>query len=88
MYYTANVQATKWAGLAFMAAGHKVDRTAEVAKYKWGMHRLERSGAISLAYNYLSYPDLWNVYGECENFAVLKGHTSAIMELHYSTDGR
>ena len=68
-----------------MAAGHKVDRTAEVAKYKWGMHSLEN---IGLVYNYLSYPDLWNVYGECENFAVLKGHTSAIMELHYSTDGR
>jgi Prp8 binding protein len=28
----------------------------------------------------------WNVYGECENFAVLSGHTGAIMELHFSTD--
>lgn len=31
---------------------------------------------------------LWNVYGECENYAVMKGHTGAIMELHYSADGR
>ncbi|KAK3511678.1 hypothetical protein QTP70_014554 [Hemibagrus guttatus] len=30
---------------------------------------------------------LWNVYGECENFATLKGHTGAVMELHYNTDG-
>ena len=34
------------------------------------------------------HPDLWNVYGECENFAVMKGHTGSILELHYSTDGR
>lgn len=32
--------------------------------------------------------DLWNVYGECENYAVMKGHTGAIMELQYSPDGR
>lgn len=32
--------------------------------------------------------DLWNVYDECENFAVLKGHTGAIMELHFNIDGR
>ena len=31
--------------------------------------------------------DFWCVYGECENFAVLKGHTGAIMELQFSTDG-
>ncbi|XP_063951184.1 U5 small nuclear ribonucleoprotein 40 kDa protein-like [Lytechinus pictus] len=30
---------------------------------------------------------LWNVYGECENYGVLKGHQGAIMELHYNTDG-
>ena len=36
----------------------------------------------------LPHPDLWNVYGECENFAVMKGHTGSILELHYSTDGR
>lgn len=28
------------------------------------------------------------MYGECENYAVMKGHTGAIMELQYSTDGR
>ena len=31
---------------------------------------------------------LWNVYGECENYAVLRGHQGAIMELQYNTDGR
>ena len=36
----------------------------------------------------LFFPDLWNVYGDCENFAVLKGHTGAVMELHFSLDGR
>lgn len=30
---------------------------------------------------------LWNVYGECENFAVLSGHTGAIMDMQLSTDG-
>ncbi len=34
------------------------------------------------------FPDLWNVYGDCENYAVMKGHTGSIMELQYSTDGR
>ncbi len=32
--------------------------------------------------------DLWNVYGDCENYTVMKGHSGAIMELHYSMDGR
>lgn len=32
--------------------------------------------------------DLWNVYGECENYVVMKGHSGAIMEVQYSTDGR
>jgi len=31
---------------------------------------------------------LWNTYGDCDNIAVLKGHTGAIMDLHFSTDGR
>uniref|UniRef100_A0A2C9K7X2 Uncharacterized protein n=1 Tax=Biomphalaria glabrata TaxID=6526 RepID=A0A2C9K7X2_BIOGL len=31
--------------------------------------------------------DFWTVYGECENFAMLKGHTGAIMDVHFSTDG-
>lgn len=30
---------------------------------------------------------VWNVYGECENIGTLSGHTGAIMELHFSTDG-
>ncbi|KAK7125120.1 hypothetical protein R3I94_019229 [Phoxinus phoxinus] len=30
---------------------------------------------------------MWNVYGECENYATLKGHTGAVMEIHYNTDG-
>lgn len=27
------------------------------------------------------------MYGECENFAVLSGHTGAVMDLQLSTDG-
>jgi len=30
---------------------------------------------------------LWSVYGECENFAVMTGHTGAVMDLHFNTDG-
>lgn len=30
---------------------------------------------------------VWNVYGECENIGTLSGHTGAIMELHFTTDG-
>lgn len=29
----------------------------------------------------------WNVYGECDNFAMLMGHTNAITDMHFSTDG-
>ncbi|VDK23312.1 unnamed protein product [Anisakis simplex] len=29
---------------------------------------------------------LWNVYGDCENFSVLKGHIGAIMDIHFSSD--
>lgn len=37
---------------------------------------------------YMLFLVLWNVYGECENFSTLKGHAGAIMDLHFSTDGR
>ena len=30
---------------------------------------------------------LWNTYGECENFAQMTGHTGAVMDLAFSTDG-
>nr|XP_003228068.1 PREDICTED: U5 small nuclear ribonucleoprotein 40 kDa protein [Anolis carolinensis] len=30
---------------------------------------------------------LWNVYGDCDNYATLKGHSGAVMEIHYNTDG-
>ncbi|PIO56827.1 WD domain, G-beta repeat protein, partial [Teladorsagia circumcincta] len=29
---------------------------------------------------------LWNVYGECENFSVIRGHSGAIMDIHFNTD--
>uniref|UniRef100_A0A914VXZ9 U5 small nuclear ribonucleoprotein 40 kDa protein n=1 Tax=Plectus sambesii TaxID=2011161 RepID=A0A914VXZ9_9BILA len=29
---------------------------------------------------------LWNVFGECENFSCIKGHTGAIMEVHFAAD--
>lgn len=31
---------------------------------------------------------LWSVFGDCENLATMKGHSGAIMDLHFSTDGR
>lgn len=31
--------------------------------------------------------DLWTVYDECKNVSLLTGHTGAIMESHFSTDG-
>lgn len=31
---------------------------------------------------------MWNVYGDCDNYATMKGHSGAVMELHYNTDGR
>jgi Prp8 binding protein len=31
---------------------------------------------------------LWNVYGECENWALLVGHNGAILDLKYNNDGR
>lgn len=35
----------------------------------------------------LNLTDFWNVYGECDNFAVLTGHTGAVLDLKFSTDG-
>ena len=31
---------------------------------------------------------LWNVYGECENWVNLVGHTGAIIDLKFNYDGR
>jgi len=31
---------------------------------------------------------LWNVYGDCENYNVLRGHGGAVLELHWSGDGQ
>merc|ERR1719442_219696 len=30
---------------------------------------------------------LWNVYGECENYGVMKGHGNAVLEVHWKHDG-
>jgi len=30
---------------------------------------------------------LWNVYGDCENFAALKGHSGSILDMHYTSNG-
>ncbi|KAF9349406.1 hypothetical protein BGX26_012289 [Mortierella sp. AD094] len=30
---------------------------------------------------------LWNTYGDCTNYGIIKGHTGAILELHWSRDG-
>ena len=31
--------------------------------------------------------DFWDVYGECENYNVLRGHKNAVLDLQYSEDG-
>lgn len=31
---------------------------------------------------------LWNVYGDCENYLVLEGHKSAVVDVHWSYDAR
>lgn len=31
--------------------------------------------------------NLWNVYGECENYGVMKGHANAVLELHWDPAG-
>lgn len=37
----------------------------------------------------LYFSVLWTVYGECENYYVIKtGHKGAILELNFNTDGR
>lgn len=36
---------------------------------------------------YFHFLVLWSVYGECENISVLTGHTGAVTELHFTTDG-
>ena len=47
--------------------------------------------SISLIHYFWSFVhfllDLWNVYGDCENYSVMKGHQGAIMDLQYSMDG-
>eukprot|EP01105_Mastigella_eilhardi_P026190 TRINITY_DN7431_c0_g1_i1.p1 TRINITY_DN7431_c0_g1~~TRINITY_DN7431_c0_g1_i1.p1 ORF type:complete len:342 (+),score=83.25 TRINITY_DN7431_c0_g1_i1:86-1027(+) len=30
---------------------------------------------------------LWNVYGDCENYMVIKGHTNAVLEVQWMPDG-
>jgi len=31
---------------------------------------------------------LWHVYGECENYGVMKGHGNAVLEIHWKHDGQ
>lgn len=30
---------------------------------------------------------LWNVYGDCDNYVILKGYSGVVMELYYNIDG-
>lgn len=30
---------------------------------------------------------MWSVYGECENLGVLAGHSGAVLDMKFSTDG-
>lgn len=42
---------------------------------------------VVLKFYFCSVPDIWRVYGECENVGVLNGHTNAVTEIHFSPDG-
>lgn len=35
----------------------------------------------------MKFSVIWSVYGECENISVMTGHTGAVLEAHFSTDG-
>lgn len=43
---------------------------------------------MTLDYFSLFSTVLWSVFGECENFEVMSGHSGAVMDLHFNTDGR
>lgn len=45
------------------------------------------SNATNILIGIHAFVVLWNVYGECENFAMIRGHQGAILELQFSTDG-
>lgn len=34
----------------------------------------------------LSRVDLWNVYGDCENYNVIEGHKNAVLDVHWTYD--
>ncbi|KAL1447977.1 hypothetical protein MTO96_006549 [Rhipicephalus appendiculatus] len=42
---------------------------------------------IMLLTGHLGQIFFWNTLGECENFGVLSGHTGAVLDMHFSTDG-
>lgn len=49
---------------------------------------LQKRPCSKFTHNLIWIAVLWNVYGDCDNYATLKGHSGAVMELHYNTDGR
>ncbi|XP_065897886.1 U5 small nuclear ribonucleoprotein 40 kDa protein-like isoform X2 [Dysidea avara] len=49
--------------------------------------RFSPTGALLASGSFDRLIFLWNVYGECENYAVLKGHSGCILELSFSLDG-
>ncbi|KAI8881850.1 WD40 repeat-like protein [Backusella circina FSU 941] len=46
----------------------------------------DRSGEYIASAGYDRQILLWNTYGDCQNYGVLKGHANAIMEVHWSRD--
>ncbi|KAG7268846.1 hypothetical protein CRUP_011295 [Coryphaenoides rupestris] len=84
------------ADMAVVSAGVKRPRTELVAAAQAQQQQLvamvycckfHPNGATLASSGFDRLILMWNVYGDCDNFATLKGHSGAVMELHYNTDG-
>ena len=66
----------------------QIYRSTCLNKHQSSCDLLNKSLSIILMFlNLILFSDLWNTYGECENYAIMKGHTGAIMELQFNADG-
>jgi Prp8 binding protein len=36
----------------------------------------------------IGVPELWNTYGDCENYGMMEGHKGAVLDLQWSRDSR
>ncbi|KAH3763819.1 U5 small nuclear ribonucleoprotein 40 kDa protein [Pelomyxa schiedti] len=46
--------------------------------------KFHREGKVIASSSFDKAIFLWNVYGDCENYYILKGHTSAVLEVHWT----